>query len=136
MVFPVGSRSVLFFGRRGLGPFCYGPGTIDLSLVGQPADGGADKYCYDPTSDSKGTHSYPYAATVWAYDAQDLAASRAGLKLPWDVTPYAVWDLDLPYSNEGHFVAGATYDAATGRIFVSQAFGENSLPVIHVFHVF
>ncbi|HYL81934.1 MAG TPA: hypothetical protein VEU07_14040, partial [Candidatus Acidoferrum sp.] len=40
VVFPGGTRSVLFFGRQGQGPFCYGPGTADPSLAGTPAPGG------------------------------------------------------------------------------------------------
>src|SRR5205085_1804721 len=58
VVMPAGTRSVLFFGRQGLGTFCYGSGDE----------------CHDPTDSSKGTHAYPYAYYVWAYDALDLAA--------------------------------------------------------------
>lgn len=136
VVFHEGTRSVLFFGRHGLGTFCYGPGTADPKLAGQPAEGGVDRICYDPASDSKGTHAYPYSYYVWAYDANDLAAVKAGQKEPWDVKPYATWPLTLPFSTEGSAVLnGATYDAQTGRIFVSQGFADGDLPVIHVFHI-
>ena len=78
LVFPAGTRSVLFFGKQGVGTFCYGPGTSNQALVGTIAPGFVDPYCYDPVDDSKGTHAYPYIYQVWAYDANDLAAAKAG----------------------------------------------------------
>jgi hypothetical protein len=123
VVFPEHTRSVLFFGRHGLGPFCYGIGG---------ATGGD---CYDPAYTYKGTHAYPYEYYVWAYDANDLAAVKRGEKQPWDVTPYAYWPLNLPFANNRARIRGATYDPATNRIFVSQAFGEDDQPVIYVFSV-
>ena len=102
MVFPEGTRSVLFFGRHGLGKFCYGPGTTDQQLVGRPTDGGVDTWCHDPTSANKGTHAYPYHYYVWAYDANDLAAVKAGQKQPWEVKPYAVWPFSLPFGETAH----------------------------------
>ena len=119
IVFPEGTRSVLFFGRHGLGPFCYGTGDD----------------CNDPVDGAKGTHGYPYAYYVWAYDAADLAAVKNGQKQPWDVKPYAVWQLNLPFAVENAHLGGATYDPATGRIFVSQAFGDGTKPLIHVFTI-
>jgi hypothetical protein len=132
IVFPIGSRSVLFFGRHGLGAFCYGPGTDSSERAGLPADGGVDKWCFDPSDGNKGTHAYPYRYYVWAYDANDLAAVKAGKKKPWDVKPYAVWPFSLPYGGTG-LLKGAAYDPATGRVFVSQAYGDGELPVIHVY---
>jgi hypothetical protein len=126
---------VLFFGRRGLGTFCYGPGTADASLAGAPADGGVDRYCFDPADGSKGTHAYPYVYSIWAYNALDLASVRAGTKQPWEPVPYAVWNLDLPYANGGGLLMGAAYDPARNRIFVSQGFADGTLPVVHVFDV-
>jgi len=136
VVFHEGTRSVLFFGRHGLGAFCYGPGTSEKARAGQPADGGVDKWCFDPTTESKGTHAYPYNYYVWAYDANDLAEVKAGRKSPWDVKPYATWSVTLPFSEEGHATLnGAAYDPETGRIFLSQGFGDGELPVIHVFTI-
>src|SRR6185295_14059762 len=58
VVFPEGTRSVLFFGRHGGfgaspelpggGGFCYGFGTGDPALVGTFPPGESDHYCYDP----------------------------------------------------------------------------------------
>jgi hypothetical protein len=46
------------------------------------------------------------------------------------------WPLTLPYGTKGRAVlGGAAYDPRTGRIFVSQQFGDGVLPVIHVFTV-
>jgi Big-like domain-containing protein len=134
VVFPDGTRSVLFFGRHGTGTYCYGPGTTDPNLIGTPADGGVDKWCFDPDSAAKGTHAYPYRYYVWAYDANDLVGVKNGTTLPWNVRPYAVWPLSLPLPGDSH-ILGATYDPAMKRIFLSQAFGDGELPAIHVFTV-
>ena len=132
VVFPAGSRSVLFIGTQGTGPFCYGEGTSDHSLAGQRAPDGAD-YCYDPDGSSKGTHAYPYVSQVWAYDANDLLAVRSGRKRPWAVRPYATWPLSLPFGASG--IGGAAYDPRSARIYVSQQHGNGTDPVIHAFRV-
>jgi hypothetical protein len=119
VVIPEGTRSALFFGRHGLGAFCYGEGAA----------------CGDPTDPYKGTHAYPYSPYVWAYDLLDLAAVRAGRKQPWDVRPYAVWALTLPFGSSNAHLKGATYDRSTGRIFVTQAFGDGPQPLVHVFRI-
>jgi len=119
IVFPEGTRSVLFFGRQGLGPWCYGDG---------PA-------CNDPTSPAKGGHGYPYAYYVWAYDATDLAAVKSGKRKPWDVKPYATWKLDLPFAGFDVGIKGVAYDPATGRIFVSQYRSDGDNPLIHILTV-
>ncbi len=67
MVFPPGTRSVLFFaGRKALGQFCYGPGTDDQSLHMTPYPGApqSENWCFDPVNHDKGTHGYPYAHFV------------------------------------------------------------------------
>jgi hypothetical protein len=133
MVFPDGTRSILFFAEQGIGPWCYGEGTSNQSLAGLPTPDGST-YCYDPDRTSgKGVHAYPYVAQVWAYDANDLVAVKNGLKQPWQPTPYAVWSVSLPFNSST--VIGATWDAATRRLFVSQAFADGVNPVIHVFKV-
>ena len=135
IVFPNGTRSVLFFGRHGVGTFCYGPGTSDASLAGTTSPSG-DPWCYDPTDSSKGTHAYPYKHQVWAYDANDLLTVKNGTKAQYAIVPYAVWNFDLPYDGGGMDIGGAAYDPQTGRIYVSQLYTDvNSGPVIHVFQV-
>ncbi|OLE83606.1 MAG: hypothetical protein AUF76_06020 [Acidobacteria bacterium 13_1_20CM_2_65_9] len=139
VVFPEGTRSVLFFGRHGAN-FCYGPGTADPLLVGTISvdefGNIGDPYCFDPEDSSKGVHGYPYAYYVWAYDANDLASVASGQKQPWEVRPYAVWPLTLPFDTTGStHLGGATYDPQTRRLFVSQLYGDGTLPVIHVFTI-
>src|SRR5206468_9713855 len=43
-----GTRTALFVGRNGIGPFCYGNGTSTASLAGTRGVDG-ELYCYDPT---------------------------------------------------------------------------------------
>lgn len=140
VVFPEGWRSVLFFGRHGLGEYCYGAGTADSALHATAHPNGVDVYCYDPADDSKGVHAFPYAYYVWAYDALDLASVRNGTKSASDLRPYGLWELNLPYRNDTGRIGGATYDPVSGRIYVSQMYGDtahpnNPQPVIHVFTV-
>jgi hypothetical protein len=138
IVMPEGSRSVLFFGRQGAGPFCYGAGTPIQSLDGTLTSDGVTHWCYDPIDSGKGTHGYPYIYQVWAYDANNLAAARSGQLQPWSVRPYAVWQLNLPYGTFGSALAlAAAYDPATARIFLSQtqSGADGDLPIVHVFKV-
>ena len=120
VVFPEGARSVLFFGRQGIGPFCYGDASTG---------------CVDPADPYKGTHAYRYVYQVWAYDAQDLAAVKAGLRQPWSVTPYATWQLTLPFADQHAQIRGAAYDPATGRLWISQAGGDGPQPLVYLFTV-
>ena len=138
VVFPEGTRSVLFFGRHGTGAPCYGPGTGNPALHGQP-DGEGGAYCYDPTDASKGTHGYPYVYQVWAYDANDLVTVRNGQKQPWEALPYAVWTFTLPIQSPGRGIGGVGYDAATQTIYVSavDAYQDDFAvrPLVHAFRV-
>ena len=72
-------------------------------------------------------------AEVWAYDARDLRAVRRGRRRPWQVKPYAVWTLRLPFGSGQ--IGGAAYDPKGRRIFVSQQYGDDTQPLIHVFKV-
>jgi len=122
VVFPEGTRSVLFFGKHGIGKYCYGEAAA----------------CGDPAMPYKGTHAYPYVYQVWAYDINDLLMVKAGSKRPWEILPYAVWTFNLPFeSDDTHDTGGVAYDPASGRIYFSQLDGDsaNRLPVIHVFQV-
>ena len=138
VVFPNGTATVLFLGSQGVGDPCYGIGVATLPLP-------AGEYCYDPDFQTKASHAYPYKYWVWAYDANDLLAVKGGRKAPWDIRPYAVWELPLPTRGVGG-LTGAAYDPATQRIYVSQANVDragniagggtySSAPVIHAFQV-
>jgi hypothetical protein len=138
IAFPSGTRSVLFFGRQGTGSFCYGQGTSNPALAGQPTGQGPDIWCYDPASLNKGTHAYPYVYQVWAYDANDLASVKNGSKSADAITPYATWTFNLPFENatDMHALGGVAYDVQHQLIYLSQLSEDaNSNPIIHVFKV-
>jgi hypothetical protein len=135
------TRTALFFGRNGLGTFCYGPGTGDPAVAGTLAPGGGGElWCYDPTSSDKGQHAYPYVYQVWAYDLNDLAAVKSGSKQPWQVMPYATWTLNLPTSDASmKGLGGVGYDPTNQLVYVSQLRadpdGYADRAVIHVFKI-
>jgi hypothetical protein len=133
-----GTRTALFVGRNGTGPFCYGIGTGDRELDGTRSPDG-ERYCFDPTTSDKGQHAYPYRYQMWAYDLSELAAVRAGRREPWSVKPYAVWPFDLPTPEPGVRIGGVAYDAARQRLFISQLQadrdGYSFRALVHVYHV-
>jgi hypothetical protein len=121
-----GKAAVMFFGTRGLGDYWYG----------EPEVGGKK----DPYDGSKGNHAPPYEETVWFYDPNDLLAVKNHAKQPWDIKPYRVDKLPGVYPSGHGKLGGAAYDAATGRLFVSQMNVDNTdpydwLPVIHVYQI-
>ena len=122
MAWPVGSRSILYIGLVGTGPFCYGTGDE----------------CGDPKSQYKGNHAYPYIYRVWAYDVNDLIAAKSGTKKPWEVLPYATWELPTPFGFTAYADMGAggvAYDPGTRRLFVAQPQADGSFPVVNVYSV-
>ncbi len=123
---PSGTRTLLLFGRHGLGQFCYGTG-------------GAKGECVDPVVGDKGTHAFPYTYQVWAYDLLDLADVKAGRKKPWDVRPYDVWPLDFPIVETSKHLGGVGYDDERRLLYVSQMVADRDeyafRPVIQVFKV-
>ncbi len=130
IAFPVGTRSVLFFGSQGTGPFCYGPGTS----TSPPPSG----YCYDPAASGKGTHAFPYAYQIWAYDADDLLKVKGGIEPQYTPEPYNIWQLNLPFSSDTnlHKLGGVAYDPTTSRLYISQeCVYANCSPIIDVFEV-
>ena len=133
-----GSRTALFFGRNGTGPFCYGNGTSNQSLVGTIGPDN-ELYCYDPAYSSKGQHAYPYNYQIWAYDLNDLAAVRAGTRQPWDLQPYGVWPFNLPMSEPQVRIGGIGYDSARQIIYVVQMYADQDgygyRPLVHALKV-
>lgn len=133
-----GTRTAVFVGRNGVGPYCYGNGTSDPAKHGTASPDGSH-WCYDPTTSDKGQHAYPYRYQLWAYDLNDLAAVKAGLKQPWEVAPYGVWPFDLPTYEKGFKIGGVTYDALRQQLYVAQLSADKagvaSHPVIHVFQL-
>lgn len=138
-VIPTGKRTMLHFGR-GTGNFCYGIGTSDPTKDGTIDPVTGDVYCYDTQdSSTKGTHSSDHHPQVWAYDLNDLAAVKAGTKNPYDVLPYALWDLNLPtglgtctgtpgVGNSDNAPIGAVLGSIGGTeyLFVSFSYADHS----------
>ena len=81
----------------------------------------------------QGTHAYPYRYYVWAYDADDLAAVKAGQQQPWDVHPVRRLVALAADRQRQHAPARRHLRSSHQRLFVSQAYGDNEYPVIHVF---
>lgn len=104
IVFPTGTRSIIYTGRQGLGPACYGPGTNIESESGNMASSPPPNNtcmgvvmtdlnhpcCYDPMNLNKGAHAYPYSMYAWAYDAEDFARVKAGGRIVDNPTPNLV----------------------------------------------
>ena len=133
-----GTRTALYVGRTGTGPFCYGNGTSDPTLIGKTGPDGAG-YCLDPTSTAKGQHAYPYNYQLWAYDLNDFAAVKAGTKQPWEVQPYGVWPFSLPFPEPEVRIGGVGYDASRQIIYISQLYADKDgygyRPIIHALKV-
>lgn len=124
VVFPEGSRSVVFFGGHGTGAVCYG----------------TQEECNDPVRGGKGHHDVGgnYVYQAWAYDVLDLLAVKGGQKQPWEIEPYQTWEISLPIENGDARLLGAAYDPLTNRVFVSQYKGDfdnGRNPLIHVFQL-
>jgi hypothetical protein len=119
VLFADGTRSVLFFGVKGLGPYCYGSGAA----------------CNDPIHSSQGDHAYPYSQFVWAYDVNDLIAAKNGQKKPWEVVPYTGWTFKVPY-NDGTHSVGVAWDPESRLAYVVApcSYGQCD-PVVHVFRI-
>jgi hypothetical protein len=133
-----GSRTALFIGRNGTGPFCYGNGTGNQSQVSTRGPDG-EVYCFDPTASDKGQHAYPYRYQAWAYDLAELAEVRAGKRDPWEAKPYAIWPLEFPIAESGVRIGSVAYDRAGRRVFVVQMQADRDgyayRPLVHVFRV-
>jgi hypothetical protein len=133
-VFPTGTKSMLFFGRHGTGPWCYGPGTTDPALAFTPSPTG-EPWCYDLEGQAKGGHAYPYRYQIYAYNVDDAAAVKAGTKLPYDVRPYGTWVITFPTVASSTGIGGVAYDSAHQKIYVVQKYADGAHPIIHVFNV-
>jgi hypothetical protein len=138
MAIIAGTRTILYFGRNGTGPHCYGNGTNDPSLDGRIGPDGA-KWCYDPTASGKGSHAYPYRYQIWAYDLNDFAAVKNGTKQPWELEPYGVWPISFPIDEPTVLSGGVGYDSANQVLYLSQLLadrdGYSYRPVVHAFKI-
>ena len=132
MAFPNGSKSVLAIGRHGIGRRSYG---TPQRFTGNPGF-----VLYTPVGGDKGWYSYPYTYAVYAYSADDLAAAKAGSKLPYQVKPYAVWSIEFPGQNSqttNQCNDSACFDTVNNRLFFIERESPRCQtilePIIHVY---
>jgi hypothetical protein len=118
-----------------------------------------------------GNTAWPYVSYVWAYDVgsssgsnspgnntasmpstapgytgvttrNNLTAVKLGYVNPWDLYPYATWELNDPFNalanqaQSGNLTAG-TYDPVSGKLYVSLPGGQPSttLPIVEVYQI-
>ena len=125
--FVPGSRTVLFVGSVGTNATEYGENTTfnDNNRLGH------------------GYHSLngDYAYQVWAYDANDFLAVKNGQMQPWQLQPYAMWNLDFPQPAGTKYLGGVAFDPATSRLYVMQQGADHQhseysvLPVVQVYQL-
>jgi hypothetical protein len=120
VLFPDETRSVLFFGRKGMGKYCYGVGSACGDLDGPTASG---------------DHAYPYTEFVWAYDVDDLIAVRQGHKKPWEVLPYSGWAFKVFGDGDGGASVGVAWDPTTRLAYLLVTYTNGPAPLVHVFSV-
>jgi hypothetical protein len=114
IVFPSGTRSVLFFSRHGYGRPTY---KTNDGCGGEHGEGAA-----------------PYRRQITAFDAKDLLAVKNGKKKPYEVRPYAWWTVPGPTDSCGSFTySGLAYAPISRRIYAALDYGES--PKIHVWKV-
>jgi methionine-rich copper-binding protein CopC len=125
--FAPGSSSVLFYGSTGTNTMTYGTGD--------------DANDHTMRGGGKGPHSVngDYAFQVWAYNANDLLAAKEGLIQPWELQPYATWNIDFPVSEPAAMLGGVAFDPSSNRLYVVEngADTENSayLPLVQVYQL-
>jgi hypothetical protein len=120
-----GTDTVAFFGSHGT-TFCYGPGTVDPDLIGDPYPDpvlGPYEYCEDPTNNNEANHGWPYYYSVHLYDINDFIAVRNGTMEPWEVVPYERANITFPVtaaSNQVESISGVAWDPVGRRLFLAQ----------------
>ena len=70
-------------------------------------------------------------AWVWAYSAVDLARVKSGQAAPWDLKPYAVWEL-APNPLGSNQVQAVAYDTVTQRLYVAFHLADGAWPFISI----
>ncbi|MBC7964699.1 MAG: hypothetical protein H7Z17_02140, partial [Fuerstia sp.] len=122
VAFVPGTRSVIFLGSNGLSTIGYGVGSR----------------FNDRARPEQGFHSQNgnYQYQIWAYDIDDFMSVRNGTLAAWDVRPTSVVNFSLPTPEPSKYLGGTAFDAATGRLYVSQKLaGPGATPIIHVYQL-
>jgi hypothetical protein len=72
----------------------------------------------------------------------NLTAVKLGYVNPWDLYPYATWQLNDPFNAAANevqsgFLTGGTYDPVSGKLYVSLYMGQpsTSLPIVEVYQI-
>lgn len=113
VAFPEGFRSILFFGRHGTGPFCYG------------------STCFPGAGQSN--HAPPYVTQVWNYDANDLLLVKQGKKQPYEVRP-TTWTFSMPLDSVKE-VRGVAYNSDLNIIYLSQRGTDAEQVYVHAYQL-
>lgn len=122
VTFVPGTRSVIFLGSNGMSTIGYGVGSR----------------FNDRARPEQGFHSQDgnYQYQIWAYDIDDFMSVRNGTLAAWDVRPTSVVNFDLPTPDVAKYLGGTAFDAATGRLYISQKLaGPGATPIIHVYQL-
>lgn len=122
VAFVPGTRSVIFLGSNGLSAIGYGVGSR-FNDHARP---------YSGFHSQNGNYQYQ----IWAYDIDDFMSVRNGTLNAWDVRPTSVVNFNLPTPEPAKYLGGTAFDAATGRLYVSQKLaGPAATPIIHVYQL-
>lgn len=104
--------------------------TYYLSATpGTPAEeNGANGYY--PTSPGAIPWREDYTNYYWLFDVDDLIAVRQGTSDSYDPVPYDHGVLNVPFEKtvhniEGSNITGGAYDAATGKLYLAMAKGDD-----------
>lgn len=135
IVFPEGSDCVILFGTGLTGQYWYGQGSPN-----GPEPGNEYPWGYTMTGEPQGGHSHGVKWLAWGYRASDLADVHSGAKLHYEITPYAVWELEMPAYDRtellpyisGFIIDGVGYKESTDQLYVSTLRIEDARPIVHV----
>jgi hypothetical protein len=145
MSIPNGTDSLLYFGPHPVGVQGYND-TAGYEVDSIDAYyGGGTRNAFDLKQRTRGPYVGTYTVQCWAYNLNDLAAVKAGSLIPYNVKPYAVWSMCIPYASASSTnsdltkltVGGSAYDPASKRLFIAHGdTTQKSKPlVISVFSV-
>jgi len=140
------SYDPLFDGNTNLNGVFFAPGSSSVLVFGSVGTNqvqyGTPSQSNDPYRQGKGFHALngDYAYQVWAYNANDFLSVMNGKMQPWQVQPYATWNLDFPQFQGGKTLGGVTFDPSTNRLYVMEQGADTEaqssyLPVIQVFQL-
>jgi len=132
MTIPNGTDSLLYFGLNPVGVQGYSD-TAGYEVDNVDAYyGSGTRNAFDLFQQTRSPYCGTYAIQCWAYDLNALASVKSGSTLPYNVKPYAVWSISLPYNTASSTnsdaipnkspIAGAIYDSINKRIYIGHRF--------------